>query len=672
MNFPDFISVRLCISFVAGITLGWIFPQEPSAIMLPLVLSLAALILTFFFENYRRGILFGIAVLCTSTCLGILSISLAQPRFSSGHYSHSMLEGENLWDVRVKDVLKSSAFYNRYLLEVKGLNGQPAGGLLLAKEKRPAPTPLEVDDYLWIRGEIKPVPSPSNPYEFAFDQYMEVMGVYDQVTLENGSCKKRESSARSIRGFARKSRESAVRVLEATSMGQKERGVLQAILLGERDDLDPKVYGHYRDAGAAHILAVSGLHIGILLLMIRVLLSPLHALRHGKTAAAVLSIVLIWAYALFTGLSPSVVRAAAMFSFLSYGLYLNRPTNTINLLSLSMLAILLVQPRYLFQVGFQLSYGAVLAIAWIYPLLVISWCPRSLFLKKCWKLVAVSLAAQIGVLPLCLYYFHQFPGLFLLSAFLLIPFLGLIIGVGIAVVILGSLQTLPDMLARVYAQMIHGMNEIVRVIAEQEAFVLREIPLDKISLLLLYLLLAFLVLSFQKPRNRTLLFLGISVLCLQGWTYYQVQSNSRRQEVLLLHRVAQTGILFQNGRQLHLYSGDLKPLEPIVRNFQMYRYLERPVFGDMPVSFTIGRERWIVVDSTGIVPRVSGLPLNLILTGSPKVHLGRILKEIKPRIVVADGSNYLQFVERWRKTCKAYGIPFYDTGASGALPLHSL
>ncbi|WP_373017079.1 ComEC/Rec2 family competence protein [Muriicola sp.] len=668
----DFISVRVCLSFIAGIILGWTFPTAPEVILFPLVLSFAFLLLTFLFENYRKGIFFGIAVACTFLCLGFLSLSLSRPHFRPDHYSHALQEGLNLWEVRVQETLKSSGYYHKYLLEVNSLNGHIASGCMLGLVERTKTSGLSAHDRLLFRGKLTPIPPPSNPYQFAYDEYMEVRGVYDRVVLEEGNYIQLGPTGLSIRGMALSLREGIVKALRATSVGREELGVMQAILLGERNELDPEVYQQYRDAGAAHILAVSGLHIGILLLLIRFFLRPLSALRHGKTGIALLTIILIWAYALFTGLSPSVVRAAAMFSFLSYALFLNRPSNTVNILAISALFILMIKPRFLFQVGFQLSYAAVLAIAWIYPVLMRTWYPSNRFLRRLWKLTAVSLAAQMGVMPLCLYYFHQFPGLFLLSAILLVPFLGLIIGLGIPVVILASLKSLPDLLASVYSSLIGGMNNIVRSIADQEAFVLRDIPLDKVSLLLLYLLLALLVVSFQKPRFRNFLFLGMSVLCLQGWTFYQVEKYAGKQEIVLLHRVAGTGILYQEGRNLQLLSPDPGPLKPMAETFRMHRHLKTTSCQELPYSFRVGDKPWIVIDSTGRVPKVSEHASGVLLIQSPKVHLGRILEELKPQKVVADGSNYLQYINRWQKTCEAHGIPFYSTAKSGALTLHQL
>ena len=173
-------------------------------------------------------------------------------------------------------------------------------------------------------------------------------------------------------------------------------------------------------------------------------------------ALALLGIIvvsLLWGFALVAGFSASVVRAVTMFTFVAYALYLNRPSNTFNILALSMFFILLlINPMLLFQVGFQMSYAAVFAIVWIYPLLQRLWFPKNVVVRKLWQLLSVSVAAQLGVLPISLFYFHQFAGLFFITNLAIVPFLGLVLGMGILVIILSLLNLLPDFLVRAWSE----------------------------------------------------------------------------------------------------------------------------------------------------------------------------------------------------------------------------
>ena len=160
------------------------------------------------------------------------------------------------------------------------------------------------------------------------------------------------------------------------------RSVIKALLLGQRNDLSTELLDSYKNAGAIHILALSGLHIGILLLLLNYLFYPLTYLKNGIIFKTVLVLLCLWSFAFVAGLSASVVRAVTMFSFFAYGKALNRVNNGFNLTAISAFGLLFFNPNYLFQVGFQLSYAAVIAIIWIYPKLQRFWYPSSLFMKK--------------------------------------------------------------------------------------------------------------------------------------------------------------------------------------------------------------------------------------------------------------------------------------------------
>lgn len=312
---------------------------------------------------------------------------------------------------------------------------------------------------------------PLNPHQFDYKSYLKGLGISHQLRLNTNNFFLKENPSPTLFGISASVRNKIIDKLKQASFGKEELGIIQALLLGQRNDISAETYNNYKNAGAVHILAVSGLHIGILLLLLQFLLRPLERLPKGKTLKLIAIVALLWCFALLAGLSPSVVRAVTMFSFVAYALHLNRPSDTFNTLALSMFFILLViDPNLLFHVGFQMSYAAVLAIVWVYPLLQKLWYPKNKILRYFWQLISVSIAAQLGVLSISLFYFHQFPGLFFISNLVIIPALGLILGMGIVVILLALLNLLPDFLVSLYDTLIHWMNSIIGWVAEQEAF----------------------------------------------------------------------------------------------------------------------------------------------------------------------------------------------------------
>lgn len=233
------------------------------------------------------------------------------------------------------------------------------------------------------------------------------------------------------------------RELDKQSLKPNEIAFLKAIFLGQRQDISFDIYEDYSKAGAIHILAISGLHIGILVMLFQLILRPILYFRYGKFIRITLILVVLWSFAIITGLSASVLRAVTMFSLFVIAQGLKRPTKPLNSLAISAFILLLIKPEFCFDVGFQLSYAAVAAIVIIKPVLDACWTLRNTVASFFLDLLKVSIAAQIGILPLSLYYFHQFPGLFFLTNMVIIPALMLVLGLGGITLILIGFQKPP-------------------------------------------------------------------------------------------------------------------------------------------------------------------------------------------------------------------------------------
>jgi len=666
----DFISVKLNSALILGILIGRSFDISIVSAFLILGISLLLVLLFYIFEPYRTGIYFGLSILLATNNLGVLAVSLSQPKQWPDHYSNLAFSEDDIWELQLKRILKSITFSDRYLFEVLSLNGIESQGTLLASAKKNSNLVLyEVDDILHYWGPVRPISPPANPHQFAYDEYMETQGVYDQIQLKAENILKSSKGIYSLRGKAASFQSFILQALERTSIEKKELGVLQAILLGKRDNLDSAIYEDYQNSGVAHILAVSGLHIGILLLLLQALLKPLKAIRHGPFLIMGLVLFALWSYAFFTGLSPSVVRAVTMFSFISYALFLNRPTSIVNILALSVFTILLIHPMFLFEVGFQMSYAAVFAIVWIYPILMKLLNPRHWFLKKVWQLFSVSLAAQAGVLPISIFYFHQFPGLFFLSNILIVPFLGILLGMGLLVIVLSTINILPNFIAIFYNLLLKTMNRVVQFVGQQEQFLFDELSIDTVSLILGYLLLYFVIIGIQQRRSRWVLNIAFCILSIQLWTFYRAYNSSQKEGIIIVQQMANTGILYQKGRNLQLMSHGSKRLESLVSNYAIKEFLGSIQYSRIPNAFSFDGQQWIVIDSSAVFPANITKPVVLLITQSPRIHLERLLASVQPEMVIADGSNYPADVARWKKSCHKIGLPFYSTNENGAYVL---
>jgi competence protein ComEC len=200
-----------------------------------------------------------------------------------------------------------------------------------------------------------------------------------------------------------------------------ELAVASAIMLGYRDYMNADIVQAYASSGALHVLSVSGLHVGVLFLALQFLLQWMDKYRQLKWVKVLLVLAVMFFYAVLTGLSPSVLRAVVMFSFFVIAKAINRDNNMYNVLGISCLLLLFWNPYLITEVGFKLSYLAVLGIVVLYPILQPLLTFKNKLLKGAWSITCLSIAAQIATFPISLYYFHQFPNLFLISNLIIIP-----------------------------------------------------------------------------------------------------------------------------------------------------------------------------------------------------------------------------------------------------------
>ncbi|NHF61520.1 DUF4131 domain-containing protein [Flavobacteriaceae bacterium TP-CH-4] len=668
MNLLKFVPIKMTLLLVLGILLGHYFDFGVLVPLTLMVLFMLISALLFFRQKQPNSIRFGAAAGMTTICIGIFAISMAQPKNLPSHYTHQEFEGKHTWQLKIGEVLKPTSFSERAIASVQAIDGKKAAGTLLlnfsidADTKKPRP-----DDELLVHATVEPISAPLNPHQFDYRNYMAGLGVAHQLRLEAREYAQIHNASKTIYGRAASLRSHIKENLKEAGFGKEELGIIQALLLGERNDISAETYNDYKNAGAIHILAVSGLHIGILLLLLEFLFRPLERLPKGKTIKLILLVLLLWAFAFLAGLSASVIRAVTMFSFVAYALYLNRPGNTFNILALSMFFILLaIDPKLLFQVGFQMSYTAVFAIIWIYPLLQKLWLPKNKLLRKVWQLLSVSIAAQLGVLPISLFYFHQFPGLFFISNLLIVPFLGVILGIGILTIVLSLLQLLPKFLVTSYNALIGWMNWVIAWVARQEAFIFKNISFDMVQLLFAYIAIIGMLSFWSKATfKRAVLFLT-AVIAFQLWLFYTGYQSWEKDSFLVAHQTRNTLLLHRTGPQLTIMTKDSSRSVRIVNDYLVAERVTSIQYRSIRNSLRWKNEKVLLVDSLGIYPSTQTTVDYVIMTGSPKLNFERLIDSLEPKNIIADGSNYRSDINRWRATCEKRKLPFHYTGEKGA------
>jgi len=353
------------------------------------------------------------------------------------------------------------------------------------------------------------------PNQFDYGKYLRNTGISGTVYIPAWSYEFIEVDEFSLRGLLNRLRGNLLKKLNEDSIPLREYGVISALLVGDRSFLDPQLRNDFADAGAVHILAVSGLHVGIIYLLFLSLLN-LFFKNRAKLLKFLLVLLILWGYAALTGFSPSVLRAAAMFSFIALGKYHKRYGNIYNMIAASALILIALNPLLITQIGFQLSYLAVIGIVFFFPKFHSLWTIENKYLDKLWSLFCVSIAAQLATFPLSIYYFHQFPSLFMVTNILVIPLASFILYFGVAWIIFLWLPYVCDVFAWITIILTRILNTVVERINAIPYAKIEDLYLSSVSVLLIYLLIVLVTVFLSKPSRVVLRCLGLATVFLFG------------------------------------------------------------------------------------------------------------------------------------------------------------
>ena len=388
-----------------------------------------------------------------------------------------------------------------------------------------------------------------NPNTFDFKNYLEKQNIHFQVFI-NPSDK-----IKVIKGdpdFFFSLNALAKEKLNRFVPDPKVSGILKALILGDKTDLDKDIKSVYASVGAMHVLAVSGLHVGIIMLMITFLTKFLEKFKYGPIIQSIIVIAGIWIFAGISGFSVSVCRASLMFSFISIGRIAAKNSSVFNSIAASALILLIINPNALFDVGFQLSYSAVIGILVFQPIIYSKLYVSTALFDWLWKLTTVSISATLGTLPFTLFYFGFFPLYFMLTNLIVIPLAGILIGLGLGVVVFSVFPKIAGIVSLIVSKLVGLQNSVLTQIAD---FNLAKIDftIDEfqfVIIVFLIIILGFLLTQGVKRNVRWFCYImGIFVL------YSNEIKATERSEDIIFHPVKK-GLIIQarDKNYSHLYS----------------------------------------------------------------------------------------------------------------------
>ena len=367
-------------------------------------------------------------------------------------------------------------------------------------------------DVIRFRSKLIELSSNGNPQEFDYAKYLRNKQI-EYHTYVNGQWSIINYS-NTLTRFSTITKNKCLNIFKNCGLKSDELAIASALTFGYKDELSNTIKGIFSKTGAMHVLAVSGLHVGIIYLIISSLFKLIKLPYKFSWIKEIIILLLIWVYAIITGLSPSVLRAATMMSFLVIANIFNKNSSIYNTLGLSAFFMLLTNPFLIIDVGFQLSFLAVIGIVYIYPIIFNMVTLKNYLLNKLWTILSVSLAAQIATFPISIYYFHQFPNLFLISNIVVIPLVFVLLVIGLSTLILSFNISLSTLLVKFYSYLLSFLIETLSYLESIPFSVTKGLFISSYETVLLYTLIVlfFLYIEFKSLLLIRLFLTFISLL----------------------------------------------------------------------------------------------------------------------------------------------------------------
>lgn len=556
---------------------------------------------------------------------------------------------------------------------------------VLYLQKCPKSSQLRLGDYLIVHTQFKEFSPPQNPYAFDNQKYMRRKGLYFTAYASSQQWKYlSHSSILPLRTAASHAQHYFSSLFAQNGLQGEEYAVITAVLLGNDETMDADLKSHFAAAGVSHILCVSGMHVGIIFMIINFLLKPLDYSPRLRIVKAIILLLIIWTYAHITGLAPSVKRAATMFTFVTLGSLLHRPTSIYHSLFASMFILLLINPLLLFEIGFQMSYLAVFGIVLIQPPLTRLWTPKYKVINYFWELATVSVAAQLATFPLSLFYFGQFPNYFLLSNLSVISLSFVIVITGIVLLALSWIPPLSRLIGILLTYEIRLLNTIVKGIESLPGSVTDNIAITAPQMMLIYGIICAAFLYFLKKRFLFKTF-ALSAFLILGITFFinkvrsqnrteltvysidkmcAVECNAGSHGILLLDSTAQASpFAYDFNIENHIR---MQHIENEIIPFDTSSYLCQTMakqgsflkFDTLTIFFLSGRE-WLY-------PMLQPVQVDVLcLQHNPRIPMSKLLQTFHFQTLLLDGTNSPYYEQRWIDSCQVYHIHCHSTRRDG-------
>lgn len=670
MKAHHFPLIKITIWLILGILFSYFVNPAIEILFLALIAVFLFFVGAYWFskKSVVANFAFGLSLYTLVFTIGSTTYSFNLYQNQPSNYIHLIKSSdvEHQLTLVLLEKLNTTKKYQRYIAEVTTIDNRVSSGKIIVNfYHKSIDSTLIIGNIISLKSGLILPESPKNPNQFDYGKYLAHKSIGAQLFIYNKEYVVDDKIDKNVWFYTNQLRNRIIENLKQNGFQHQELNTVAALLLGQRQDLSSDIIQDYQLSGAIHILSVSGLHVGYLFLTLTFLLGGLPKSKWFNTIKLIVILFVLWGFALLAGFSPSVIRSVTMFSAIAIGQFLKRQTNVYNTLCVALFLILLIEPNFIFDIGFQLSFVAVFFIVWLYPHIKKMWKPKYKIINYLWEIFAVSLAAQIGTLPISLFYFHQFPGLFFITNIVVLPFLGFIMILGVLVLFLAAFNGVPIYLSKLLEWGISLLNAFIHWIASYDNFVIREIPFNGLLVVTTYILIIAIGFWIEKTTALRFKRVLIAIVIFQV-TYFSILifQQQNKMEILVFNMKNQTIIAKQNTNEIDFYCSDSIKNNQIIQSYLIANLNPEVKWNRLQNVLYFNGKRIEIIDSSGVYSPFMK-PDIVMLTHSPKFNFERMVKQIKPKLVIADASNYKSLVEKWSASCYKQKIPFYDTRKKG-------
>lgn len=638
--------LRIIIPLCAGIVSGLWFTPGHSFLIIYVIILITGFASSLFFNRRQTNILFGIVMAMSLYICGLLLYTNEKTSFSKldrepAIYTGTITDYPEEKATSIKIVLKLNSSQS-------GGTPEPVkGSVLIYLSRNNIKRTLLPGDFLKIKLTPRPIVNRGNPYEFDYRFYLENLGIkYSAYASHDDILGSASPESRSLRDRALIIRERIIDMYRERGVTEERLPLVAAMTLGQKNMLEPEQKEIFIKAGVMHIMAVSGLHAVILSFFISQLLFFLKGKL--RLIRIIITILILWSFAFVTGLTPSVMRAALMFSFIESGKLIRRNVNNINSVLASAFVLVILKPSVVFNAGFLLSYSAVIFIICFYRELYVKICYKTYIADKIWQSAVVTIVAQAGTLPLTISLFNRFPSWFILSNIVIVPLSSLLIMTGCLILLTYPVKFISSPLA----WLLDRLTGFTEMLTER----ISDLPFSSIENIGMSNLEAFLLFSAitttgiwltDRKRIRTVIPLTM-ILIFVITTGINDISQKRSAEMIVYNTISSPVIGIRTGKRIYIFGKNQESEADVLRHCATARLKIIPVtLTNEIASLNAGDCRILISNrlSKRLVDEFK--PGYIILTGKYPAIEGLVnTRKINSLILAPDVSDYFSIPEK--------------------------